>query len=150
MSTKSRLVRALVFPVMLYGSETWTMKARDKRRINGFEMWCWRRMLRISWTERVTNVRVLEMVKPKERLLTTITRSKLRFFGHIMRADGMERAIMLGLGSGSRGRGRPRARWIGEITTATGLPLSTLREKIQQRREWRKYTMEVTRGRQPT
>jgi len=145
--TKVRLVKALVFPVTMYGCETWTMKARDRKRINSFEYWCWRRMLRIAWTAKKTNEFIKEQVQVKVSLEQMINKQKLSYFGHVMRGNGLEKTVMLGMGEGKRSRGRPRRRWIDEVIEATDLSLPELKEAVWDRRGWRARVMRVTRNR---
>ena len=107
-TTKCRTVNALVFPVVLYGCESWTIRKAERRRIDSFELWCWRRLLRIPWTARRTNKSVIEEIKATIPLATLIKKQQLSYFGHIMRRENsLEKSIMLGIGGGTRKRGRP-------------------------------------------
>ena len=109
-TTKCRIVNALVFPVVLYGCESWTIRKAERRRIDSFELWCWRRLLRIPWTARRTNQSVIEEIKPTNPLEALIKKQQLSYFGHIMRSENsLEKSMMLGMGGGARKRGRPRA-----------------------------------------
>jgi hypothetical protein len=124
--TKTRIVKAMVFPVVLYGCETWTKTKIMERRIEACEMWIWRKLLRVPWTEKRTNVYILQKIgqlRGNMSLRGRATRQKMRFFGHVMRADGLEKEMMLAYGEGKRKRGRPRRRWMEEIHEATGMKL---------------------------
>ena len=145
--TKMRLVNVLVFPVVLYGSESWTMTKADRRRVDAFEMWCWRRVLRISWTERVTNKEVLARTSPHMSLEAMALKHKLSYFGHVMRAHGMERDLMLGKVTGKRRRGRQRTRWIAGVTSAMEGSLEELNERVKDRARWRRDVHWVTDSR---
>src|SRR5215510_11559174 len=108
-ATKIRRTETIIFPIVTYGSESWTVRKKDRKKIDAFELWTWRRILRVPWTERRTKLSVLEEVKPNRSLEATIVRLKLRYFGHIMRAKGsLERDIMLGQVAGYRRKGKPR------------------------------------------
>jgi Reverse transcriptase (RNA-dependent DNA polymerase) len=145
--TKKRLVRALIIPTVTYGSETWTMTKKMRKKINACEMWIWRKMQRISWTEKRTNdwVRVAIGIENEETLQQTVLRTKLRFFGHVMRSDGLEKEMMLACGEGRRKQGRPRKKWMDEIHEATGMKLSELRDATAERGYWRHLIMTVAR-----
>jgi len=134
-----------------YGSESWTVWIKKRKKIDAFELWMWRRILRVSWTEKRTNVSVLEEVKPKRSLEATILKLKLRYFGNVMRAKrSLERDIMLGQVAGHRKQGKPRMRWLDSIKKATGLRLEDLREAVQDRKKWRTMVEEKTRNRERT
>lgn len=145
-STKIRLVETLVFSVFFYGCETWTLKARDKQRIDAFELWCWRRMLRIKWTERRTNVSIIKQLKISRRLSSRVDEKILQFFGHIVRRDGenLEKIILQGKIEGTRPRGRTASRWIDQITKITGLPLQQALREAGNRPGWRRLVHGVT------
>src|SRR5438132_4003753 len=116
LATKVGLVKALVFPVVYYSCESWTMKARDRRRIEAFENWCWRRLLRIPWTAKCTNESVRDELHISEHMEHKMLELKLRYVGRVVRANGLEKSIMCGMGEGQRRRrGRPRLRWLDEI-----------------------------------
>ena len=116
LQTKVKLVMALVFPIVLYGSETWTMRKTERKKIDAFELWCWRRVMRVSWMEIKTNVWVLENVKPKWTLESRVIKAALSYFGHVVRKErGMENDVMLGGMRGKRRRGRPRTKWLDTI-----------------------------------
>ena len=131
--TKCRLVKALVFPVALYGSETWTPRKAEDKRLDAFEQWCWRRMLRIPWTAKRTNESVRHQVNATTTLATTVLKQKLTYFGHVVRAEGLESSVMLGMGEGKRERGRPRTRWLDAVKSTTGLTLLELVAKVRVR-----------------
>jgi hypothetical protein len=145
--TKKRLVKTLVHPIMTYGCETWTMKKKDRDRVNAFENWCWRRLLRIPWTAKRTNASIRKQLDINSLLSDYIAKQKLKYFGHVMRGDGLEKAVMIGMGGGKRGRGRPRMRWLDEIKQLTGLSLQELKEKVRDREAWRSIIMTATEGR---
>ena len=115
--TKGRLVKAMVFPVVMYGCESWTVKKAVRRRIDAFELWCWRRLLRVPWTERRSNQSILKEISPGCSLEELMLRLKLQYFGHLMRrVDSLEKSLMLGGIGGRRRRGRQRVRWLDGIT----------------------------------
>jgi hypothetical protein len=119
-----------------YGSERWTVRKKERKEIDSFELWKWRRILRVPWTEKRTNLSVLEDVKPKRSLEETILRLKLRYFGHVMRAKrSLERDIMFEQVAGNRKQGKPRMRWLDSIKEATVLRLEDLREAVQDRKK---------------
>ena len=149
MQSKIRLVNALVFPVALYGCESWTLRQNERKKVDAFEQWCWRRMLRIPWTARRTNKSIADEVNANMSLQGKIIKQKLSFFGHVMRANGLEKSIMLGMGEGKRGRGRPRTRWLDEIQSTTGLNLHQLSVAVEDRNRWRARVMDVARDRTP-
>ena len=115
--TKVRLVKAMVFPVVMYGCESWTVKKAERRRIDAFEVWCWRRLLRVPWTAKRSNQSILKEINPGISLEGMMLKLKLRYFGHLMRrVDSLEKTLMLGGIGGRRRRGRPRMRWLDGIT----------------------------------
>jgi hypothetical protein len=131
-----------------YGSESWTVRKRERKKIDAFELWTWRRILRVPWTEKRTHFSVLEDIKPKRSLEATILQLKLRYFGHIMRAKrSLERDIMLGKVEGHRKQGKTRMRWLDSIKEATGLRLEDLKEAVQDRKKWRMLVEENPRNR---
>ena len=147
-TTNCRIVNALVFPVVLYGCESWTIRKAERRRIDSFELWRWRRLLRIPWTARRTNKSVIEEIKATNPLETLIKKQQLSYFGHIMRRENsLEKSIMLGMGGGSRKRGRPRARWLDDIKAVTNCTLAELCGSARDRDTWRKMIMAITRSR---
>ncbi len=116
LATKVRLVKALAFPIVLYGADTWTMRKAERKKVDAFEMWCWRRVMGMSWMERNTKVWLLENIKPEWTLESRVTQAALRYFGHVVREErGMENDAMLGEMSGKRRRGRPRTRWLDNV-----------------------------------
>ena len=148
MTTKCRIVSALVFPVVLYGCESWTIRKADRRRIDSFELCCWRRLLRIPWTARRTNKSVIEEIKASNPLETLKKKQQLSYFGHIVRRENsLEKSIMLGMGGGTRKRGRPRARWLDDIKAVTKCTLNELCGSARDRDAWRKMIMAIIRSR---
>lgn len=139
-NTKKVLLSTLVFPIFAYGSESWTIKTADRRRIDAFEMWCWRRMLRIPWTDYRTNTSILNELRIKDRLSTICRRRILQFFGHISRRenDNLERLIVQGKVEGKRPRGRSPTRWIDQIKEITGKSLQTNIRAAEDRQQWRR------------
>jgi hypothetical protein len=145
--TKQRLVRILVFPIATYGCEAWTKRKSEIKIINAFEMWCWHRMMRISWTSKIKNEDIRAQLKEEATLAEKTLRQKLVYFGHVMRGNSLEKSVMTGMGEGARGRGRPRTRWMDEVTGSTKLSLGDLRTAVDDRLGWRRFVMTVTRGR---
>ena len=148
-NTKIQLVKSVIFPAILYGAETWTMVKETRKRLQAAEMWCWRRLLRIRWIDRVSNEEVLRRVgEPATIPLDGISlKLKLNYFGHIRRGDTMEKEIMLGMIGGSRRRGRPRIRWMDEIKEAAGQTLEQLLHCSKNRSAWRRQSLEIARSR---
>ena len=148
LGTKTRIVKAMVFPVVLYGCETWTKTKAVEKKIEACEMWIWRKMLRVSWTEKRTNESILKEIGHLRGSMTLgqrAIRQKMAYFGHVMRANGMEKEMMLACGEGKRRRGRPRKRWMEEIHETTNMNLSELREAARDRDAWRGLAMTVAR-----
>ena len=144
-AARFRFIKCYVWSTLLYGVETWTVSKRSQQRLEAFEMWTLRRMLRISWTRHVTNEEVLCLANTKRALFDTVRQRKLSFFGHMMRHDSLQRDLLEGMVEGRRGRGRPRLQWSGNITQWTGLTFEQAKRIAQDRRRWRLMTGNVNR-----
>ena len=146
-TTKVHLVKAMVFPVVMYGCESWTVKKAERRRIGAFELWCWRRLLRIPWNARRSNQSILKEISPRISLEGMMLKLKLQYFGHLMRrVDSLEKTLMLG-GIGGRRRGRRRMRWLDDITDLMDMSLSERWELVMDREACRAVIHGVTKSR---
>ena len=147
LSTKVHLVKAMVFPVVMYGCESWTIKKAEDQRIDTLKLWCWRTLLRVLWTTRRSNQTILREISPEYPLEGPMLKRKLQYFGHLLqRAESLEKTLMVGKIEGRRRRGQQRMRWLDDIIDSIDMSFSKLREVIKDREAWCAAFHEVTKS----
>ena len=145
--TKVHILKAMVFPVVMYGYESWVVKKAECQRIDTFELWCWRRLLRVSWTARRPNQSILQEINSEYSLERLMLKLKLQYFGHLIwTANSLEKTLMLGKIEGRRRRGYKRMRWLGGITNAMDMNLGKPREMVRDREAWRAAVHGITKS----